>query len=121
MHGADEIIPRMPRGELANPVALSGKKIHFQSHPDRELRKGFLCQPHFGDVFTELPVEHPPVVEIVARQRRVVGETNFRQTELDGVARVIHRFARRVPAEGRVHMVIGWQLHDTSKKENAGR
>ena len=54
MHRADEIIPRMPRGESANPVLVTGQIIHLQREADGELRKILLRLADFGDVFIEL-------------------------------------------------------------------
>ena len=116
MHAADEIIPRMPRGQLADPILVAGQIIHFQREADGELRKGFLRPPDFGDVFIKLPVEHPPAVEILLRHRRMVGKADLRQTQRDGLAGIIHRLARRVAAERRVHVQIGRQRHGRSFK-----
>ena len=34
MHGADEVIPRMARGQFANPFLLAGQVIHFETKTD---------------------------------------------------------------------------------------
>jgi len=111
MDGADEIIPGMARGEVADPVLVAGQIIHFQRQADGELRKFLLGQPDLGDVFIELASEHPPVVEIIALHGRMIGEPNFRQAEFHGAAGIFHRFACRVTTERRVHVIIGRQRH----------
>jgi hypothetical protein len=41
----------------------------------------------------------------------MIGKADFREAGRDSVAGVIHRLARRVAAERRVHVVIGGQRH----------
>ena len=72
MHGADEIIPRMPRGEFANPLHAVGQEIHFEGEADGELRMIAPRLADFGDVFVELVIAHAPVVESVLAHGRVV-------------------------------------------------
>ena len=55
MHRADEIIPRMPRRKVADPVLVTGQIIHFQRQPDGQLGKILLRLADFGDVFVQLP------------------------------------------------------------------
>ena len=54
MHRSDEIIPRMSRGESANPILVTRQIIHFEREADGELRKILLHLSDFGDVFIEL-------------------------------------------------------------------
>jgi len=44
----------------------------------------------------------------------MVGETDFRQANLHGVACIFHRFTGRMAAERRVHVIIGRQRHGRS-------
>ena len=90
MHRADEIIPRMPRGQFANPFFVAGQIIHLERQADGELWKFLLRPADFGDVFIELVGAHPPVVEVVLPHRRMVGEADFRQTDF-------HRPGGRIP------------------------
>ena len=101
----------MTSGILKTGILVAGQVIHLQREADGQLRKLFLRAADFGDVFVQLRKIHAPVVEIILTHRRVVGESDFRQAERDGAARVIHRLAGRVAAERRVHMIIGGQLH----------
>jgi len=73
-----------------------------------------LRPPDFGDVFVQLIGTHPPVVKIIARHRRMIGEADFRQAKFDGAAGIIHRLAGRMAAERRVHVQIGGQRHGGS-------
>ena len=111
MHAADEIIPRLPRGELANPIFVAGQVIHFEREADLELWKFFLCAADFGDVFIQLTVRHAPVIEVIAGHGRMVREANFREADFHRVPRVIHWFTRRMAAERRMHMQISGQRH----------
>ena len=111
MHRADEIIPRMPRGEFADPILVTGQIIHFEREADGQLRKILLRLADLGDVFVELVGVHPPVVEIVLRHRRMVGEADFRQADGQRARGVFARLAGRVPAKRRVHVIIGGPLH----------
>ena len=101
----------MSRGEIANPILVAGQIIHLHREADGELRELALRPADFLHVFVELPIEHAPVIEIIARHRRVIGETNFGETQLHGAAGVIHRLAAGVAAERRVHVIIRRQLH----------
>ena len=93
---------------------MAGEIIHFERESDGKPGKFLLRQPDLGDVFIQLPVEHAPVVEVIARHRRMIGEADFCQAEFAGAACVIHRFAGRMAAERRVHVVIGGQRHGSS-------
>jgi len=106
MHRADEVIPRMPRGEFADPVLVAGQVIHFQREPDGELWKILLRLADLFDVFVQLNLIHPPIVKIVLPHRRMVGEADLVQSDGDSVFRILNRLAGRVAAERRVHMII---------------
>ncbi len=111
MDRADEIIPRLPRGEIANPVLVARQVIHFERKADGEPRELALRAAHFLDVFIKLMVQHAPVVEVVAAHGRMIGEADFGEAKRKCVSGVIHRFAAGVSTERRVHVVIGRRLH----------
>ena len=58
--------------------------------------------------------EPSQVVEIVARHRAVVGETDLFKPELGRAGGVFERFPHGVPAQRRVHVVISRQRHAPS-------
>ena len=64
-----------------------------------------------GDVLVELIGAHPPVVEIVAAHRGMVGEADFFQAKFRGVRGILDRLADGVPAERRVHVIISRPVH----------
>ena len=104
----------MPRGQVTNPVLVAGQIIHFERKPDGELRKIPLRLADFFDVFIQLRGIHPPVVKIVARHWRMVGEADLGQSEGNGVFCVFGRLAGGMAAERRVHVVIWRQRHGVS-------
>ena len=120
MHGADEVIPRMARGEVANPFLLAGQVVHFETEADDETGMVALRAAHARHVVVELIGAHPPVVEIIAPHGRMIGEADFLQSQGDGVRGVLGRLAHRVAAERRVHVVISRQRHGRSV-EAAGK
>ena len=67
----------------------------------------------FGDVFIHVAEMHVPVVKIVADHRVVFAETDFLEADFDSVRGVFDRFADRVPAKRRVHVIISRKAHNT--------
>ena len=116
MNRADEIIPWMARGEVPNPVFAAGQIIHFEREADGQLREILLRLADFPDVFVQLIGAHPPIVEIVARHRRVVGKANFIESKFKRAFCIFARLTGCVAAERRVHVVIGGQRHAVSFK-----
>ena len=114
MDRADEIIPRMPRRQVANPVFVAGQIIHFEREADGQLRKILLHLADFGDVFIEFVGVHPPVVEIILWHRRMIREADFLESKCQRAPDIFLRLAARVAAEWRVHVIIGGQMHRLS-------
>ena len=114
MHGADEVIPRLARGQLANPLFLAGQVIHFQPETDDERGVFALRAADFFHVLIKLIGAHPPVVEIITTHRRVIGETDLGESERDGLRGIIRRLADRMAAKRRVHVIISRQRHGRS-------
>ena len=106
MHGADEIIPRMQRGEFADPFLLAGQIIPFERELDGEPGKILLRLTDFRDVFREADAVHAPEVEIVLAHGRMVGEANFREAHGDGARGVFGRLTRCVMSQRGVHVVV---------------
>ena len=114
MNGADEVIPRMTCGEFADPLFVAGQVIDFEGEFDGELGELALGVADFADVFVELIGAHAPIVEVVARHRGVVGESDLGEAEFDGARGILCRLARGVAAERRVHVIIWRQSHERS-------
>lgn len=106
MDGADEVIPRMTSGELANPIFVAREVIDFEGEFDFELGDIALGLADFFDVFIELVEAHAPVIEIVAIHGAVIGEADFAEADLGGVGGIFAGLAGGVLAERRVHVVI---------------
>ena len=112
MHGADEIIPRMPRGEFANPILVAGQIIHFQREPDGQLREIPLRLADFVDVFVQPIRIHPPV-----RRNYPAASANGRKSRFPSgrwrrrALRIPPARPRRMAAERRVHVIIRRQRH----------
>ncbi len=121
MHGANEIIPRMTRGQFANPFLLAWQIINLKREPNRKLWKLLPRVAHLLDVFIQLIETHTPVVKIIPPHRRVVRETDFRKAEFEGAPGVIHGFAGCVTAKRRVHVQVGRKSHGLSFKFRLGR
>src|SRR6185295_1643929 len=85
MDRADEIIPGMAGGKMANPVFVAGDVIDFEPELDFELGIFPLRAPDFFNVFVELIEAHAPVVEIVPLHRAMVGDTDFGKADLERV------------------------------------
>ena len=95
MHGADEIVPGMARGELADPRLVPRQIIHLEGQTDGELRELFPGEADLGDVFIELIGPHTPVVEIVLAHGGMVGKANLGEAEFHGAAGVFGPVRRR--------------------------
>ena len=119
MHRADEIIPRMARGEVANPVFVAGQIIHFEREADGQLRKILLYPADFGNVLVQFVGIHPPVIKIVLRHRRMIRKTDFLESEFQRAPDIFLRFAARHSWDyfiGSVHYVSdSWAVDDPQK------
>ena len=111
MHGADEVVPGMARGQVANPVFVAGEVIHLQGELDDEVGMVAAGLLDAGDILVEVGGLHAPVIKVIPRHGAVVGEADFLEAEPDGLRRQFGRLARGVAAQGRVHVVICRQRH----------
>ena len=106
MDRADEIVPRMACGQVANPVLVTGQVIDLQRELDDQpgmVAPGALDPP---DILVQLRRPHAPVVEIVEGHRIVIGEPDFLEAQPDGLCRQFGRLARGVATKWRVRMVV---------------
>ena len=106
MHRADEIIPRMPRGQIADPWLVTGQIIHFQRQLNRQAGMILLGFAHFFDIFIQLILTHVPIVVIVANHRVMIRETDFLEAKLHRLRGVVRRLTDGVPAKRRVHVIV---------------
>ena len=97
MDRPDDVVPGMARHQLPNPILLSRNKIHFKGQFDAEggvVTAGLL---HIFHIRVQIGLKHVPIVPIIARHRIMLGEADFRKTQLDRVRRqigwVTHRMA----------------------------
>ena len=69
----------MALGQVADPILVAGHKVDFEalSDCDSGVFGGRLVD--FFDVQIQVALVHPPIVKIVARHRRVLGEPNLGQ------------------------------------------
>ncbi len=111
MDGADEVIPRVAGGQVLDPVVEVGQVIDFEGQADGQV--GMIAAGLFngGDVSIEVGLGHPPIVEVIARHRGVVGEPDFGEADLAGVGGVIGGGTDGMPAERRVQVIVGRQRH----------
>ena len=106
MNGADEVIPRMAGGEVADPIFVARDVIDLKSELDIKLRKIAAGFVHLVDVFIELIEPHAPVIKIVAIHGTMIGHTDFAQAEFYRLSGIFGGFADCMLAEGRVHVII---------------
>ena len=111
MDGADEVIPRVTRGQVPHPIFVAGEVIHFQGELDDEVGMVAAGLIDLGDVGFEVGGLHAPVVEVVAGHGIVVREADFLEAKPDSLRRQFSRFTRSVAAEGCVRMIICGQRH----------
>jgi len=108
----------MTAGQVLDPGLEAGQVIDFQTEADVEIRVVLTRFLHPGDVEVQLFRWHAPIVEVVLRHRRVVGETDFLKPDPAGRSGVFGGLAGGVPAEAGVGVVIGRQPHDRSRRKN---
>ena len=111
MHRADEVIPGRARCEILDPVLMAGDVIHLQPQTDGERR---MIPPRLLDlrhIGIEVTQQHAPVIEIIARHRIMLRETNLREAELDRLGGQFRGRALRVAAQKRVHVIIRRRIH----------
>ena len=101
----------MALGQVANPILVAGHKVDFEALSDGDggVFGGRLVD--FFDVQIQVALEHPPVVKIVARHRRVLGEPDLGQAKAPSLGGIFSRFALCMAAKGRVHVIIRRQIH----------
>lgn len=72
MHRADQVIPFVPVGKVANPILMAGQEIDFESERntnDREIRSR-ACDEF--DVLVQFGQSHSPVIEPVCLHGAVI-------------------------------------------------
>ena len=111
MHGADQIVPGMARGQFANPVFVTGQVINFEGKLDGE--PGMIA-PGLADlfhVFIQLIKAHPPIIKVIPAHGRVIREADLPEAELRRARGILRRLAHGVSAERRVHVIVSGPAH----------
>src|ERR1043166_1323443 len=85
--------------------------INLQREANRQLGEFPLRLAHFFHILIELIQAHPPVVEIIPRHRRMIGEADLAQPGLECARGQLPRLARRVPAKRRMHVIVSGPSH----------
>ena len=107
MDGADQVVPRMPRRQLANPLFVPGQIIDFQGDADVQVLVVSTRLFDLLDVLVEVAEEHAPVVKVIPRHGTVFGEADLRQAQLDRLSGVLAGFADRVMAQVKMPKTSG--------------
>ena len=111
MNRTDQVIPRMPRRQIPNPILHAGNKIHFQRQLDGELGMVLTRLLHVFHVMVQVPLVHVPIVKIIPWHRVVLGKPDLGDPQPDRFRRILGRVANRMMAERGVHVIIGRQSH----------
>src|SRR2546425_13067511 len=101
----------MTSRQVANPDFVAGNVIDFESQLDGKTGMIGSGLADLLRIFVHVAKRHAPVIEVIARHRRVLGKADLGNAEFNRPRGVFSRLARRVVAQRGVHVVVRGQGH----------